>query len=309
MKNKLLITAIISTALVLCSCGKNNEESVSTTVAETTTVQETTQTQTTTKVPETTTQSKVIQYVTYDEIKTGKYNSQDVYIKGVVSNVSYNKSMDVLDFELWVDNGASYVNDGLWMLLDVSTEKNISELSNAQNGYLYEFCVSVYEDSSFGSSSIKSVKNLNTVIDLSETEQQFKASTETTTTATEDTALFEDIYAEYVDPAKNERRPKVFSVVKTFVESTGYKTEIVNSESIKVFDDNGNYVYFGFKPLDGLDVINLITYYQASSNSEVSQKEYTGTELFKYEILTTHVIGEEEKEVDNIKQQKAFLFN
>lgn len=309
MKNKLLITAITSMALVLCSCGKNNEESVSTTVAETTTVQETTQTPTTTKIPQATTQSKVIKYVTYDEIKTGKYNGQDVYIKGVISNVSYNKTMDVLDFELWINNGSSYVNDGLWMLLDVSTEKNISELSNAQNGYLYEFCVSVYEDSSFGSSSIKSVKNLNTVIDLSETEQQFKASTETTTTATEDTALFEDIYAEYVDPAKNERRPKVFSVVKTFVESTGYKTEIVNSESIKVFDDNGNYVYFGFKPLDGLDVINLITYYQVSSNSEVSQKEYTGTELFKYEILTTHVIGEEEKEVDNIKQQKAFLFN
>lgn len=228
MKNKLLITAIISTALVLCSCGKNNEESVSTTVAETTIVQETTQTPpTTTKAPETTTQAPTTTKVPETTTQLPETTAETTTIQETT---------------------------------EIPTTKA-------------------------------------------------PETTTETTTAAKDSALFEDIYAKYVDPEQNERRAKVFSIVKNFVEGSSYETEIVESKSIKVLDDNGNYVYFGFKTLDGLDVINLITYYQASSNSEVSQKEYTGTELFKYEILTTHVIGEEEKEVDNIKQQKAFLFN
>lgn len=84
MKNKLLITAITSIALVLCSCGKNNDESVSTTVAETTTVQETTQAQATTKVPDN------VQYI-YDKYKDViKTNSSDYTLSNI--NIFNNSS-------------------------------------------------------------------------------------------------------------------------------------------------------------------------------------------------------------------------
>lgn len=127
-----------------------------------------------------------------------------------------------------------------------------------------------------------------------------------TTNTIEMSALFETVYLPYV---KRENAFD-FNSVKAFVQSTSYTTEITEPTEekigqIKVLDENGNYVYFAFVPDDGVEVILTLTYFQVSSNSEVSFDNYGSPE---YDSYFTHVIGSDEESVSDVETQIKFLF-
>lgn len=61
--------------------------------------------------------------------------------------------------------------------------------------------------------------------------------------------------------------------------------------------------------MDNIEVIMLVSYFQFSSNSEVSLSNYRGDNSFQYDKYTTHVLGEPNINVNNTQDQTLFLFN
>lgn len=143
-----------------------------------------------------------------------------------------------------------------------------------------------------------------------------ESTTETSTVAESTTApeklstdFFDNVYAPYA----NRKKPFIFEGVKTFSESCGYKTEITNPSDedtgeIKIFDDNGDYVYFSFSPINGIETIMTVSFYQASSNSEVSLSNYSSDGSSEYDEFSAHIIGESKTKVKSVDQQRKFLF-
>lgn len=133
---------------------------------------------------------------------------------------------------------------------------------------------------------------------------------DTTKTDIKGTSLFEDVYVPY---ASREKTTVLFQGVKVFAENCGYSYEITEGDessvtSIKIIE-NDDYVYFAFSTNSaGIETIMTVSYYQSSSNSEVSLSNYSTDGDFSYDKLDTHIIGESSIEVDNIEQQREFLF-
>lgn len=61
-------------------------------------------------------------------------------------------------------------------------------------------------------------------------------------------------------------------------------------------------------PINGVETIMIISFYQASSNSEVSLDNYSSNGSSQYDQLSTHIIGESQKHVKSVEQQRQFLF-
>lgn len=121
--------------------------------------------------------------------------------------------------------------------------------------------------------------------------------------------LFEDIYVPYA----NREKPFTFESVKTLADSCEYETEIVSATndtnaSIKISTTNGDYVYFAFSPINGINMITIVSFYQASSNSEVSLSNYSSDGSALYDTYDIHIIGDQLKDVNGIDDQRNFLF-
>ena len=78
--------------------------------------------------------------------------------------------------------------------------------------------------------------------------------------------------------------------------------------TIMLSDQNNDYVFFQFYTLNGIESITDVTYYQNSSNSEVSFSNYSPDRSPVYDIYQTHIIGESHEDVNGIEEQESFLF-
>ena len=145
----------------------------------------------------------------------------------------------------------------------------------------------------------------------SETIIETETETESETSQSEVTALFKDVYLPYA----NREKPFIFDGVKTFAQNTTeYATEINEPGSdvcfIKFTAENGDYVYFAFAPTtNNVYAIVTLSYYQASTNSEVSLDNYSPDCTAAYDTFHTHVLGESSKEVSGPSEQQSFLFD
>ena len=124
------------------------------------------------------------------------------------------------------------------------------------------------------------------------------------------TDLFESIYAPYA----NREKSFIFNDVKEFIQTTDYEQEITEPTAndlgtIKLLDENGDYVFFAFNPVNGIEIIMSVSYYHDSTNSEVSLSNYSTDGSPKYDTFSTHVLGESETKVYDLEEQKNFLFS
>lgn len=123
------------------------------------------------------------------------------------------------------------------------------------------------------------------------------------------TELFESVYIPYA----NREKSFAFDKVKSFAQSIDYESEIIEPTAddigtIKLTDTNGDYVYFAFNAVNGVETIMIVSYYQSSTNTEVSLANYSTDGSPAYDSFSTHVIGESEIEVTGTDEQKIFLF-
>lgn len=166
-------------------------------------------------------------------------------------------------------------------------------------------------------SNMEEVTAENTVELPSETVEEFPSEslyiTETDTVNTEQmeiSQLFKTVYLPYA----NREQSFIFDAVKSFALSTEYDAEITEPTSedfgeIKLTDENGDYVYFGFNPINNVETIMIVSYYQASTNSEVSLSNFSSDGSRQYDTYDTHVLGESSVEVSGPDEQQRFLFN
>lgn len=123
------------------------------------------------------------------------------------------------------------------------------------------------------------------------------------------TELFESIYVPYA----NREKAYFFESVKTFVQTTEYEIEITEPTpdivaQIKLTDNNGDYVYFAFHPIDDIEMLMVVNYYRDATTSEVSMSNYSTNGSPAYDAFSTHVIGEGENKVNGTDEQRLFLF-
>lgn len=123
------------------------------------------------------------------------------------------------------------------------------------------------------------------------------------------TELFESVYIPYA----NREKSFAFDKVKSFAQSTDYEPEIIEPTAddigtIKLTDTNGDYVYFAFNTVNGVESIMIVSYYQSATNTEVSLANYSSGGSPAYDNFSTHVIGEPEIKVTGTDEQKVFLF-
>lgn len=121
----------------------------------------------------TSTQSPQTELVTYDDILTGNYNGQTVYIDCALSRVEPGVT-DYISFIAWVGNGEQYLFDGNWMIFDLDEVDALRCLKDAKSGEVYRFCVQVNSDASFGGSGVLSAEKLGMTVEVSTLEQQYK---------------------------------------------------------------------------------------------------------------------------------------
>lgn len=123
------------------------------------------------------------------------------------------------------------------------------------------------------------------------------------------TNLFEEIYVPYAEREK----AVIFHLVKEYAPQSGYEYEITEPSdntvaSIK-FKSESDYVYIAFAPgIEDIELMMIVSYYQASTDSEVSMSNYSTERSPAYDKFQTHVIGEQENDVEGIKEQREFLF-
>lgn len=115
-------------------------------------------------------------------------------------------------------------------------------------------------------------------------------------------------------PFANREKSFLFEDVKTYLSTCEYKVEITGADnieeltSIHVYDSNNDYVYFAFSPINDLDYIMTISFYQSTDNSEVSLSNYSADGSASNDQYSTHVIGESSKTVKGVDEQRDFLY-
>lgn len=111
--------------------------------------------------------------VTYDDILSGNYNGEMVYIDCAISGVEPGVT-DYISFNAWVGNGKQYVYDGHWIVFDLNKADTLSDLKDAKSGDIYRLCVKVNADTSFGGTGVLSAEKLNITVDIPQLEQEYK---------------------------------------------------------------------------------------------------------------------------------------
>ena len=97
--------------------------------------------------------------VTYDDILTGKYNGQKVCIECIIDRID--KSLETsCSFSLWYPSGSTYVYEGnsTNSFYDIVSGSPEAVFLNAQNGDRIKYITTVYEDGSFGTSSLEAAQ-------------------------------------------------------------------------------------------------------------------------------------------------------
>ena len=95
--------------------------------------------------------------VTYDDILAGKYNGQTVCIECIIDRID--KSLETsCSFSLWYPSESTYVYEGSSSFYDIVAGSPESIFLNAQNGDRIKYITTVYEDGSFGTSSLESAQ-------------------------------------------------------------------------------------------------------------------------------------------------------
>lgn len=123
------------------------------------------------------------------------------------------------------------------------------------------------------------------------------------------TDLFQEVYLPYA----NREKPFAFSLVKQFAQNTNYEIDITEPSSeelgtITLTAPNGDYVWFSFRNINDIEIIMTVSYFQLSSDSEVSLSNYSDDGSPLYDIYRTHILGEPISNVTNTQEQQAFLF-
>lgn len=100
--------------------------------------------------------SSNVPIVTYDDISTGAYNGKTINIDATIDNL-YIPYDGACSFSLWYSSGDSYViDDGSFH--DIESGSPQSVFSGAQNGDVIRFTTQVYDDGSFGTTSVQSAE-------------------------------------------------------------------------------------------------------------------------------------------------------
>lgn len=117
--------------------------------------------------------SSDIPLVTYDDISSGAYNGKTVSIDAIIDNL-YIPYDGACNFSLWYSSGGSYVvDDGSFH--DIKSGSPQSVFSNSQDGDVIRFTTQVYDDGSFGPTSVQSAEIIGKS-DLESINSSFKAS-------------------------------------------------------------------------------------------------------------------------------------
>lgn len=124
------------------------------------------------------------------------------------------------------------------------------------------------------------------------------------------TSLFEEVYV----PFALWEKARVFEAVKDYAQNCGYKYEIIEASESAVasakFYSGDDYVYVAYAPdVENIEIMMIVSYYQGSSNSEVSMSNYSTGRNRAYDKFQTHVIGEQSNDVEGINDQREFLFS
>lgn len=130
------------------------------------------------------------------------------------------------------------------------------------------------------------------------------------------TDLFEQIYVPYASRDLSFWFDNVKEYISKYVDGSAYVNEMTEASpetlgEIKITNNNsGDYVYILFKFFEETDyqLIMVVSYYQASSNSEVSLYNYSSDGSTAYDKFYTHIIGEQQKQVYGVSKQREFLF-
>lgn len=128
--------------------------------------------------------------------------------------------------------------------------------------------------------------------------------------------LFEDVYVPYAQRGKDSDFQSVKRDVENLAEGGTYTAEIVDPSEddlcdIKLYDESGDYIYFGFSFYgdSNLRILCVVSYYRSESNIEAAWENFSTYGEPEYDTYTTHVIGETDKTVADIDDQREFLFN
>lgn len=92
--------------------------------------------------------------VTYNDIQTGKYNGQKVRIDAIVDKVNIDENDS--DFALWYPNDNTYVFDSMNGDDNIIPVSSTSEFLNIKNGDVLRFATQIYDDGSFGTTTVLS---------------------------------------------------------------------------------------------------------------------------------------------------------
>lgn len=98
-----------------------------------------------------------ISLVTYDDILSGAYNGQRVYIDAVIDKLNI-KSGNSCSFSLWYPNGDTYVYDDFNSFYGISENSPESNFLKYENGDLVRYETEIYNDGSFGIASLFDVQ-------------------------------------------------------------------------------------------------------------------------------------------------------
>lgn len=113
--------------------------------------------------------------IPFSEIKSGKYNNQQVYIKCVLDNVIPDSLNDGIKFDAWIyDNNDTFspeLNCTVWTK-DVLDGKEL--IQSATTGTTLIFKLGVYKDGSIAFSDINKVLSVEDSYDLSNIKSQYK---------------------------------------------------------------------------------------------------------------------------------------
>lgn len=127
--------------------------------------------------------------------------------------------------------------------------------------------------------------------------------------------LFESVYLQYATRERSFFFEDVKKDIVDFAEVNGFEIDVKDATSddlgaITLYDSNEDFVYFAFSFLGELDVqhISIVSYFQSTSNSEVSLSNLSTYGDIEYDKYFVHVIGKQEEQVSGVDDQREFLF-
>lgn len=181
MKRTLLILITLCLILPLSGRGDSNDDYISSEISSSQTISETaepSQSSTSVTSSETTNVDDTSwdyvinnhNFVSYEDVKSEKYNNQFVILSTTIDNVEYVDIMNWVKCDAWFVFGNSYICDKITFMCDEIPNYSPQSLQSGDN---VDICVYVNSDSSFGS-KIKAFNKNNNQTSLDEIYVSFK---------------------------------------------------------------------------------------------------------------------------------------